>query len=116
MLLTMLKSKLHGAVVTSCLPDYEGSIAIDRSLLRAAGILPNEKVLVASLANGNRLETYAIPAEEGSGTVSLNGAAAFLGSPGDRLIVLAFALMPPTQARKHRPKVLRLTRKNRPAD
>ncbi len=76
MLTTMLKSKLHQATVTAVELEYEGSLTIDRSLMDAADIAPFEKILVANLANGERFETYAIPAEPGSGTIMLNGARA----------------------------------------
>jgi len=113
-LLSMLKSKLHRAVVTACRPDYEGSITIDSALMKRVKLLHYEKVLVANLANGNRFETYAIPAKAGSRTVCLNGAAALLGKPGDRVIVLAFCLLEKAKAAKHRPHILALDSTNRP--
>jgi len=114
MLVSMLKSKLHAAVVTECLPDYEGSIAIDSTILHLARMVRYEKVLVANLANGNRFETYTIPGKPGSGSVSLNGAAALLGSPGDRLIILSFALIQSKRIKQHKPTVVVLDKKNRP--
>lgn len=114
MLLTMLKSKLHRAVVTSVNPDYEGSITIDSRLMKAAGLIVYEKVLVANLANGNRFETYAIPATERSGQICLNGAATRLGSIGERLIIFSFAHMPEEEARKWQPTVVVLDSENRP--
>lgn len=115
MLVTMLKSKLHNATVTDVQLDYEGSLSIDADLMAAVRILPYEKVLVANLKNGERFETYAIPAPRGSGTICLNGAAAHLGSRGDRLIVFAFAAMPFDKAQAHKPLVLVLGPENKPA-
>ena len=95
MLLEMLKSKIHRATVTEANLDYQGSITIDRALLRRAGILQWEKVAVYNLANGNRFETYAIEGPENSGVICLNGAAALLARPGDLVIVAAYARMTP---------------------
>lgn len=114
MFVSMLKSKLHRAVVTSCALDYEGSIEIDMALMKAVGIVPYEKVLVANLENGNRFETYAIPGKKDSGTISLKGAAALLGKKGDRVIILSFVLVPAGKSASHRPRVLTLDRHNRP--
>lgn len=115
MFVSMLKSKLHKAMVTGCMVDYEGSIEIDLSLMNAVGIVPYEKVLVANLANGNRFETYVIPGKKDSGTVALNGAAALLGKIGDRVIILSFMLMPISRSAKHHPRILVLDSHNRPA-
>ena len=91
MLRTMLKSKIHRATVTDCDLHYVGSITIDRDLLEAADILPQEKVAVVDIDNGARFETYAIAGERGSGEIKLNGAAARLVARGDRIIVIAYA-------------------------
>ncbi|MDI6710658.1 MAG: aspartate 1-decarboxylase [Thermoanaerobacterales bacterium] len=106
MLLTMLKAKIHRAVVTAVDLNYAGSITIDEELLEAAGILPYEQVQVVNTANGARFETYAIPGPRGGGTVALNGAAARLGLPGDRVIIMAYARMEEDEARAHRPAVV----------
>ena len=90
MMRCFLAAKLHRLVVTEADPDYVGSITLDGALLKLSGILPLEKVLVGNLQNGERFETYVIEAEEGSGTVCINGAAARLASPGDRIIVMQF--------------------------
>jgi aspartate 1-decarboxylase len=87
----MLKSKIHRATVTDCDLHYVGSITIDRDLLEAADILPQEKVAVVDIDNGARFETYAIAGERGSGEIKLNGAAARLVARGDRIIVIAYA-------------------------
>ncbi|MCD6588603.1 MAG: aspartate 1-decarboxylase [Candidatus Fermentibacteraceae bacterium] len=91
MLRCFLKSKLHRMVVTQAELDYMGSITIDKDLMDIAGILPHEKVLVADIDTGNRFETYVLEGERGSGIICINGAAARLCSPGDRIIVLQFA-------------------------
>lgn len=93
MLRCFLKSKLHRMVVTQAELDYVGSITIDRDLMDRAGLLPNEKVLVADINTGSRFETYVLEGEPGSGTICINGAAARLCSPGDRVIILQFAWM-----------------------
>ncbi len=109
----MLKSKIHRAKLTGTELDYEGSIAIDRTLLEAADILPGEQVHVLNVNSGARLVTYAIEAEAGSGTVMLNGPAARLGMPGDLVIVLTYCAVPDDQARAFHPKVIRVTAQNR---
>ncbi|MEO1166853.1 MAG: aspartate 1-decarboxylase, partial [Chloroflexota bacterium] len=83
-------AKLHQARVTDANIEYKGSIGIDQDLIALAGMYPYQKVLVVDLENGNRLETYIIPAERGSGDITLNGAAARLVSVGDRVIIIAF--------------------------
>jgi aspartate 1-decarboxylase len=109
----MLRAKLHRLRLTEANPDYEGSIAIDRDLLEAAGILEYEQVHVWNVSNGERLQTYAIEAPRGSGEVSLNGAAALRGSPGDILIVAAFAHLDEAEALRHVPTVLYFGGENR---
>ncbi len=86
------KGKIHRATVTGCEVDYVGSITVDQDLLDAAGIVDGELVHVWNVTNGERLETYAIPAERGSGMVCLNGAAALKCSVGDKVIIAAFCL------------------------
>jgi len=109
----MLKSKIHRATLTGTELDYEGSIAIDKTLLDAADILPGEQVHVLNLSSGARLVTYAIEAEAGSGTIMLNGPAARLGVPGDLLIILTYCAVPDDQARTIHPKVVHVTAQNR---
>jgi aspartate 1-decarboxylase len=91
--------------VTQAELDYVGSITIDRDLMDAVGLLPNEAVLVADIDNGSRHETYAIPGPRGSGVICVNGAAARLVSVGDKLIVFSFALLTPEEAKTHKAKV-----------
>ncbi len=112
MFLHLLKSKLHCAIITEADPNYEGSIAIARDLMEAAGFLSGEKVLVANVENAHRFETYVIPAPAGSGTIGLNGAAALLGAPGDRVIIMAWGLLSEEEAQTHAPTVVRLNRDN----
>lgn len=106
MQITLLKSKIHRAKVTQADLNYVGSITIDSVLLREAGILEYEKVEIADITNGNRLETYAIAGEANSGIICLNGAAAKLVNPGDKIIIMAYACMTQEEAENHRPTVL----------
>lgn len=104
--ITLLKAKIHRAVVTQADLDYVGSITIDSDLLSESGILEYEKVEIADIDNGNRFETYAIAGEAGSGVVCLNGAAAKCVSVGDRVIIMAYGCMTPEEAGQHKPTVL----------
>jgi aspartate 1-decarboxylase len=108
-----LKSKIHRAKLTGTELDYEGSIAIDKTLLQAADILPGEQVHVLNLSSGARLVTYAIEAEAGSGTVMLNGPAARAGVPGDLLVILTYCSVSDEEARRFHAKVVRVTAQNR---
>ncbi|MBQ4439532.1 MAG: aspartate 1-decarboxylase [Kiritimatiellae bacterium] len=103
--LTLLKAKLHRIRVTQCELDYEGSLSLDPDDMEAVGLYPYEKILVANVENGERFETYAICGKRGSHVCCLNGAAAHKGKIGDRLIVMAFASMPETEASGFTPKV-----------
>ena len=113
MFIKMLKSKLHRATVTDAKLHYVGSIYIDSVLMEAAGILPYESVLISDLTNGNRLETYAVPAKANSGQIVVLGAAAHLIKTGDLIIIFSFAYCTPEEARAHRPKVLVLDENNK---
>ena len=93
MFIQLLKAKLHQARVTDANLEYMGSITIDADLLDEVGIFEFERVQVADIENGNRLETYVIAGERGSGTIQLNGAAAHLVKIGDRVIIMAYALV-----------------------
>ncbi len=108
MYLTILKSKLHRATVTEANLNYTGSITIDRDLIDAAGIVVHEKVQVVNNNNGARFETYVIEGKRGSGTICLNGAAARLVQPGDKVIIMAYAHMTPEEAANYKPTVLLL--------
>ena len=103
---TMLKSKIHRAVVKQAELDYVGSITIDSKLMEEAGILEYEKVHVVDVENGNRLETYTIAGEPGSGMICLNGAAARLVQPNDHVIIMAYVNMTEEEAKAYRPTVV----------
>ena len=109
----VLKSKLHRARVTDTKLHYPGSIEIDEDLMRGAGILPYESVLVANLNNGNRFETYVVPGPSGSGRIVVLGAAAQLARPKDIVIILGFAHCTPEEASQLVPKVLVLDEGNK---
>lgn len=111
--ITLLKSKIHRAVVTQAELDYVGSVTVDSLLLREAGIVEYEKVQIADVDNGNRLETYAIAGEEGSGIICLNGAAAQLVNVGDKVIIMAYADMTPEEAKTHEPTVVFVDENNK---
>jgi aspartate 1-decarboxylase len=113
MLLNMMKGKIHRATVTDADLEYEGSVTIDRELLDAAGILPHEAVDVLDITNGARLTTYTLEAPAGSGVVCINGAAAHLVKKGDLVILVAYALMDPLEARAFQPAVVLVDDKNR---
>ena len=104
--ITLLKAKIHRAVVKQADLDYVGSITIDYDLLRESGIMEYEKVEIADIDNGNRFETYAIAGEAGSGIICLNGAAARCVSEGDKIIIMAYAQMTPEEAKDHKPTVI----------
>lgn len=104
--ITLLKAKIHRAVVTQADLDYVGSITIDSDLLRESGIMEYEKVEIADIDNGNRFATYTIAGEAGSGIICLNGAAAKCVNVGDKVIIMAYAQMTPDEVREHKPTVL----------
>lgn len=106
MLIQVVKSKIHRVTVTEARLDYIGSITIDSLLLKAAGIIPGERVFIVNNNNGERLDTYAIEGEPGSGVICLNGAAARKVQPGDIVIIMAYALMTPEEAEGFKPKVI----------
>ncbi len=106
MQLMMLKSKIHRATVTEADISYEGSIAIDASLMEAAGINEFEQVQVYNIGNGARFTTYAIAAERGSGAISVKGAAAHLAKKGDCVIIACYAMLEEAEARGHRPALV----------
>ena len=108
----LLHSKIHRATVTDAHVDYEGSISIDSKLLKAAKIQPYDKVLIANLTNGARIESYAMAGKEGSGEVCLNGGAARHGNVGDLVIIMTFALMTDEEAKKHQPTIIRVNARN----
>lgn len=113
MLLTMLHSKIHRATVTQADLHYVGSLTIDRDLMDAAGLRPGQEVDVVDVDNGNRLTTYAIEGERGTGILCINGAAARIISPGDLVIVIAYAQMTPEEADEFEPQVVFVDRSNK---
>ncbi|RRO19716.1 aspartate 1-decarboxylase [Flavobacteriaceae bacterium 14752] len=106
MQITVVKSKIHRVKVTGADLNYIGSITIDRDLMDAANIFDGEKIQVVNNSNGERLETYAIPGPRGSGEITLNGAAARKVSPGDILILMAYAIMTPDEAKEFSPSII----------
>jgi aspartate 1-decarboxylase len=114
MLITVMKAKIHRAVLTGAELNYEGSISIDKILLDKSGIFPNEKVQVVNLNNGSRLETYVIVAAPGSGEICLNGPAAHLGQKGDIVIIISYCHLHPDEIAGHKPIVIKVDKNNKP--
>jgi aspartate 1-decarboxylase len=112
MLIHILKSKIHRARVTGGNVDYEGSLGIARDLMDKVGLLPYERILCGNMANGERFETYAIPAEAGSGQIVLNGATARLGTQGDRLTIMSYAAVDAEEAKSWKPRIIVLGENN----
>jgi len=112
MLLKIHKSKIHRAVVTEAKLNYVGSITIDEDLLDAASIYEGERVQIVNNNNGERLETYVIPGERGSGTICLNGAAARKVEVGDIVIIISYGYMTIEEAKAHKPITIFPNEKN----
>ncbi len=112
MLRTMCKSKIRGALITDTKLHYEGSIGIDGDIMKAAGILPWERVQVVNLNNGARLETYVIEEQARSGAICLKGPAARLGQVGDEIIIISYVFVDEQEARTLQPKVISLKAEN----
>lgn len=108
----MLKSKIHRAVVTGAEVDYVGSITVDPELFEAAGMVEYEKVQIADVETGSRLETYIIAGEPGKGEICLNGAAAKLVNVGDHVIIMSYASLTPEEAKTQKPLVVFVNEKN----
>ena len=113
MQITMLKGKIHRAVVQQAELNYVGSITVDPELMEQAGILEYELVQIVDVENGNRFETYTIAGEPGSGMICLNGAAARCVSTGDKIIIMAYAGYDPEEARTHKPAVVFVDEENK---
>ena len=109
----VLYAKIHRATVTDAHIDYEGSITIDADLVKAADMVPGEKVLIANLTNGARLESYVLVGKAGSGEICLNGGAAKYGKRGDLLIIMTFAVMTDEEIKNHKPKVVHVDASNK---
>lgn len=114
--ITMLKGKLHRVRVTALELDYEGSCAIDAGLLKSSEIRPHEQVHIYNINNGQRFITYAIEAPQGSGIISLNGAAARLAAHGDLLIIVSYAQVPENEADDFHPFVTYVDENNQPTN
>jgi aspartate 1-decarboxylase len=112
----MMKSKIHRATVTDANLHYIGSITVDRDLMDQADLLEYEQVAVVDIDNGARLETYVIEGERGSGSICLNGAAARLVSPGDRVIIISYAEYEDAELEGYEPTVVHVDSSNRPVD
>ncbi|MBU6413527.1 MAG: aspartate 1-decarboxylase [Planctomycetes bacterium] len=106
MLRNVLHSKIHRATVTAALPNYVGSITIDEDFLDATGMRVNDMVAIANCNNGERFETYIFKGARGSRKIELNGAAALLVKPGDKVIIMHYAMMTDEEYASHRPRVL----------
>jgi aspartate 1-decarboxylase len=110
---SMLRGKIHRATVTGADLEYEGSISIDETLMDAAGIAEWEHVHVLDVTNGARLETYVIVAPAGSGEIRINGAAAHLVHPGDKVIIVNYETVPTDQIADHHPALVHVDEQNR---
>lgn len=108
----MMKSKIHRASVTDADLHYEGSITIDSKLMKKSNLLEYEKVQVLNINNGQRINTYTIEGEEGSGTICLNGAAARKFQPGDKVIIISYTDIPEKRAKEHEPTIVHVNTDN----
>jgi aspartate 1-decarboxylase len=106
MLRTVLNSKIHRATVTQCDLDYVGSITIDKHLMELSGLHENEQVQVLDITNGNRLTTYVIEGERGSGIIGINGAAAHLVNKGDLVIICSYVQLNEEEFKNHKPQII----------
>lgn len=106
MQIEVLKSKIHRATLTEANLHYIGSIAIDENLMDAANLIENEKVSIYNITNGERLDTYVIKGQRGSGVISLNGAAARKAHVGDLVIIASYAMMPFEEAKQFKPSII----------
>jgi len=113
---TLFKSKIHRATVTHADLHYEGSVTVDSDLLRAADIVPHEWVAIWNVTNGERIETYALSGDAGSGVICINGAAAHRFTPGDLVILATRTQLDESAARTHVPTVVLVDAKNRIVD
>ncbi len=113
-MITVLKSKIHRAVVTETELDYEGSITIDKNLLDKVNICPYEKVHIYNINNGARFETYVIVGESGKKDICLNGAAARMAQKGDRVIIVSYALIKEEKSHNWKPSIITLNEHNNP--
>ncbi len=110
--ISILKSKIHRATVSAADLDYTGSITLDQNLMNAAGLVEYEKVLLANITNGNRLETYVIAGQRGTGKVCMNGATAHLVKSGDLIIIMSFHFVPAEKAAAYSPTIVKADEQN----
>ncbi|MBI5207970.1 MAG: aspartate 1-decarboxylase [Candidatus Firestonebacteria bacterium] len=116
MLLQVLKSKIHRAIVTEANLEYEGSITIDEDLLNKAQIIPYEKLQIVNLSTGHRFETYCIPGPKKSGMICLNGGTARLGASGDKIIIISYMFISKEELINYKPLILRVDDNNKARD
>ena len=114
MIRQMLKSKIHRATITDANVNYEGSITIDEALMEQADLLEYEKVLIANINNGSRVETYVIKGQRDSGVICTNGAAALQNKKGDLILIMSFCGLDEEELKHHHPKVIKVNEKNQP--
>lgn len=112
MLRQVLYAKIHRATVTDACIDYEGSITVDANLMEAADLVPGEKVLIANLTNGARIESYIVEGKPGAGEICLNGGAAKHGKKGDMVIIMAFAVLNEEEIKHHKPRIVQVDSRN----
>ena len=112
MIIELLKSKIHRATVTEADLDYIGSLTLDENLMDAANLNEYEKIQVLNITNGNRLETYIIKGDRGSGEVCINGAAAHLVKKGDLVIIASYCKLTESELENHKPKIIHVNGKN----
>lgn len=108
MMRCMLRAKIHMATVTESNLEYEGSITIDETILKKAGILSYEQVMISNLNNGERFETYVIPGKKGSGEFCLNGPTARKGVVGDRIIIFCYSYFQDGSLGKFKPRIVKI--------
>ncbi|MCX7698401.1 MAG: aspartate 1-decarboxylase [Candidatus Goldbacteria bacterium] len=113
MLIEILKSKIHRAVITDKNINYEGSITIDSALLEKAGIYEGEKAYIYNINNGARFETYVIKGKKNSGVICLNGAAARLAEIGDIIIIVTYGLIDEKEVKNYKPRIVQIIGKNK---
>ena len=115
MLRQILLSKIHRATVTTCDPDYNGSISIDKDLLDLSGMHEFERVEIFNLSNGERFSTYVIVGKPGTGEIGINGAAARINQPGDKIIIVNYCMLHDDEIKQHKPVIVCVDDKNRPS-
>lgn len=110
----LMKSKLHGGVITQCDLEYEGSLTLDRNLMELADLVPHERVQVVNVNTGDRFDTYVIEGEAGAGTIAANGGCARLCAAGDKVLVISYVVLEDEESKGYEPKVILLDERNQP--